>query len=216
LACRAGPLQGRARDCGRKRGHANAWVRNEEVGIRSIGFSVICIVAGLATAAGAQAPSRAALQQASWGKAGVSLEDYRADAAACEREAVNLDISNMGAARTRVAASRAINAVFAGEWMYAPAASASGVGGGMFDRGGIGHDIQQVVHTYRVDEQLAEIAGLQYRVLQACLAGRGYRQFRLRADQAARLHRLRHGSAARRAYLHSLGSDPEIVSRQAL
>jgi hypothetical protein len=187
--------------------------------MKRIGFSIMCIAAGLATAAGAQAPSRSQLHHMSWGKAGVSLEDYRADAAACAREAVNLDISNTDAAKTLVTASRAIDTAYSSAWMYAPAASISFPGVGSSGSGGMwggGHDVQQVIHAYRIDEQFADIADLQYRTLDTCLAGRGYHQFRLTADQEARLHHLRKGSAERRAYLHSLGSDPEILSSQAL
>jgi hypothetical protein len=120
-----------------------------------------------------------------------------------------------------VAASRAIDTAYSGAWMYAPAAGIGGsslsgtVGGGLWG-GGVGHDVEQVMHSYRVDEQFADIADLQYRTLDSCLTARGYRQFRLTADQEARLRHLRHGSDARRAYLHSLGSDAEIISRQAL
>jgi hypothetical protein len=89
-----------------------------------MGIAILCVAAGLTSAAGAEAPSRSTLQQVSWGKAGVSLEAYRADAAACAREAVNLDISGTQAAKTLVAASRAIDTAYSGAWMYAPAAGA--------------------------------------------------------------------------------------------
>jgi hypothetical protein len=182
-----------------------------------MGLSIMCIAAGLATAAGAQAPTRSMLQHMSWGKAGVSYEDYRADAAACAREAVNLDISNTDAAKHMVAASRAIDAAYSGAWMYAPAAGAGGIwGGGLGIWAGVGHDVQQVIHSYRVDQQFAAIADLQYRTLDTCLAGRGYQRFRLTAEQEARLHHLREGSVERRAYLHSLGSDARILNSQAL
>jgi hypothetical protein len=185
------------------------------------GLSIIAI-AGLAGAAGAQAPSRAMLHHTSWGKAGVSLDDYRADAQACAREAVNLDISNTDAAKALVTASRAIDTAYSSAWMYAPASSVSfpgpqpSSGGGGVWGGAIGHDVQQIEHRYRVDEQFADIAGLQYRTLDTCLTARGYHQFRLTAEQEARLAHLRHGSDERRFYLHSLGSDPEVLSRQAL
>ena len=174
------------------------------------GVSLICIAAGLATAAAAEAPSRAALRHLSWGKAGVTLEDYRADASACAHEAANLDIANTSAAKSLVAASRAIDTAYSNAWMYWPAR-----GGGLI-AGSIGHDIQQVMHAYRVDQQFADISDLQYRTLDTCLTARGYRRFRLSADQEAQLGHLRRGSEARRAYLHSLGSDPQILSRQAL
>jgi hypothetical protein len=74
--------------------------------------SIVCFAAGLATAAGAQAPSRSMLQHTSRGKAGVSLEDYRADASTCARAAVNLDVSGTEAAKTLVAASRAIDTAY--------------------------------------------------------------------------------------------------------
>jgi len=190
--------------------------------MRESGLSIICLAVCLASAAGAQAPTRAMLHHISWGKAGVSLEDYRADAAACAREAVNLDLSNTDAAKALVTASRAIDTAYSGAWMYAPASSVSvpapqpsGVGGGIWG-GGIGHDIQQIVHRYRVDEQFADIAGIQYRTLNACLIARGYHRFRLTAEQEARLAHLRRGSEERRAYLHSLGSDPEVLGRQAV
>jgi hypothetical protein len=72
------------------------------------------------------------------------------------------------------------------------------------------------MHGYRVDQQFADIADLQYRSLDTCFAARGYRQFRLTAEQETRLRHLRRGSEQRRAYLHSLGSDPEILNRQAI
>jgi hypothetical protein len=185
------------------------------------GLSIMCIAAGLASAAGAAAPSRATLQHVSWGKAGVSLEDYRADAQACAREAVNLDVADTAAAKALVAASRAIDTAYSGAWMYAPAAGVSfpgtinGGAGGVWG-GGVGHDVEQVMHTYRVDAQFADIADRQYRTLDTCLTARGYHQFHLTADQEAQLRHLRRGSDARRAYLHSLGSDPEVLNRQAL
>ena len=191
--------------------------------MRKFGLSIICLAAALATAAGAQAPSPAMLHHTSWGKAGVSLEDYRADAVACAREAVNLDIANTTAAKRLVAASRAIDTAYSGAWMYAPAATISfpsmggmNTGGSGGVAGGIGHDIEQVMHAYRVDEQFADIAGLQYRTLDTCLTARGYHQFRLTAEQEAQLRHLRRGSEERRFYLHSLGSDPDVLNRQAL
>jgi hypothetical protein len=76
--------------------------------------------------------------------------------------------------------------------------------------------VEQLLHAYRIDEQFHDIATLQYRTLDTCLSARGYRQFRLTADQEAQLRHPRRGSEARRAYLHSLGSDPEVLGRQAL
>ena len=56
----------------------------------------------------------------------------------------------------------------------------------------------------------------QKMVIEQCLASRGYRQFKLTPEQAAHLAKLPEGSAERRTYLHSLGSDPAVMAAQSL
>jgi hypothetical protein len=52
--------------------------------------------------------------------------------------------------------------------------------------------------------------------LRSCLAGRGYQEFALTEEQRAHLATLRKGGNEYHAYLYTLGSDPEILSRQNL
>jgi hypothetical protein len=47
-----------------------------------------------------------------------------------------------------------------------------------------------------------------------CLALRGYSRFHLSPDEAAHLATLQAGSEARRRYLYSLGSDPQVLAAQ--
>ena len=55
-----------------------------------------------------------------------------------------------------------------------------------------------------------------HRAVVACLRERGYRQFRLTDDQRRQLRRLRHGTDERRAFLHSLASNPRVLEAQGL
>jgi hypothetical protein len=77
-------------------------------------------------------------------------------------------------------------------------------------------DVQRIRDGLGVDETLADVRRLLTGVLHECLEARGYRRFALTADQRKQLKKLALGSKARRAYLHSLASDPDILSRQAL
>ncbi|HEX5183063.1 MAG TPA: hypothetical protein VFW19_07910 [Allosphingosinicella sp.] len=158
------------------------------------------------TAVAAEAP-----RNMSWGKAGVSLDQYRTDAAECAYQAVSLDVSGTQAAHMLVRASRELDQVADTAWMDLPSfgsAPMSGIGG----NGGIAW--QQTINKYRPGEQFAAIRDLQYRTLTSCLSGRGYSRFQLTADQAAQLRHLKRGSDARRAYLHGLASDPQVMERQ--
>ena len=53
-------------------------------------------------------------------------------------------------------------------------------------------------------------------VVEDCLKGRGYVQFRLTDEQREMLSRLDRGSDARREYLYSLASNAEVLDAQAL
>jgi hypothetical protein len=175
--------------------------------------AIVAALATAATAAAAAEAPRAAARNVSWGKAGISLDQYRTDAAECVHQAVSLDLSGTDAARMLVRASRELDHLADTAWMESPAfATVPSTGFG----GGAGIRWQQAIDKYRPDEQFAAIRDLQYRTLTGCLSGRGYSRFQLTADQAAQLRHLKRGSDARRAYLHSLASDPEVMERQRI
>jgi hypothetical protein len=53
-------------------------------------------------------------------------------------------------------------------------------------------------------------------VLDKCLRDRGYVEIWLTIEQKSRLSRLKHHSAERTAYLHTIDSDPAVIDRQLI
>jgi hypothetical protein len=145
----------------------------------------------------------------SWGKAGVSMTQYRLDAGVCAARAISKDVSATPAAERMVLASRALDNAYAMAWMYYPSASQGGMMGNPW------REVQNVSRAFRVEDNIAEIRNLQYDTLAACLTELGYVRFRLTDAQRDRLRHLPLGSAKRRAFLHALASDPAVLVRQA-
>ncbi|MBV8685195.1 MAG: hypothetical protein JOZ90_13870 [Alphaproteobacteria bacterium] len=148
----------------------------------------------------------------SWGKAGVSFAAYREDSLACAREAAALDLAGSDPARALVVASRMIeNDPTAG-----PGATFDpNAGGGVaVDAVAGAGSTAGAVRMIGPDRQIAKAGDLMKASLDRCLAGRGYREFRLTGAQRRHLARLAPGSDERRAYLHGLASDAEVLARQ--
>ena len=156
-------------------------------------------------------PSHPPHADVSWGKAGVSLYDYRLDGAECAWQAMSLDVSGTAAAQTLVRASRELNHIVDTAWMSYSTGTPNAMA-----VGSPGIAYQQALHKYRTDEQFAAVRDLQYDTLGRCLAERGYSRFQLTAEQRATLKHLRRGSDERRAFLYGLASDREVLQRQAL
>ena len=149
---------------------------------------------------GLAAPAFAAsAPRESWGKAGVSLAQYRADAVMCGRKAYYLDVSKTEAAQALVKASDRIESLMMG--------------------GGSNTNLDPIVMAVqgaRPEQRFREIAALQQSTVATCLSELGYVRFRLTHDQRERLEKLRAGTPERHAYLHGLASDPKILSTQAI
>ena len=158
----------------------------------------------------AQVTPRNAPRETSWGKAGVSLDQYREDGVTCARIAVNRDIADTEQVRTLIRASRALDSAAQTSWSSGPSETDSA------SQVVVNTDLNRTREAYRVDRQLRELSDLQYDTLAVCLRELGYRQFRLTEDQQRQLRRLRHGSDERRAFLHRLGSDPRVLETQGL
>jgi hypothetical protein len=128
----------------------------------------------------------------SWGKAGVSLETYRSDAIACGRQAAALDLRDTGPAKSLVLASRLIenatdvDSASNAMWIASP------------------------------ERNIGKAGDLIKAALDQCLIEKGYRQFRLSDAQRKKLAKLPTGSLERHTYLHSLASNPDILTRQAV
>ena len=155
----------------------------------------LLIAASLATPAVA-----APRPKESWGKADVSLAQYREDAIECGRMAYYADVSNTEQAQAFVRGTRELE-------------STDGLPLDMLE---LARRYGQIQHSVRAEKQIAELKeGLQY-IVDTCLEDRGYARFRLTQEQRDRLGKLKKGSPERHAYLHSLASDPAVLAQQAV
>jgi len=130
----------------------------------------------------------------SWGKAGVTYDQYRLDAFGCSSEGYNFDISQTEAAQAFIDASRRLE---------------TEIGSGVDP-----YSYQTIVNNARPDVLLHDIKHLQLSVVEQCLVKRGYTKFRLNDQQRDRLKKLKVGSTERHMYLYTLGTDPKVLSAQ--
>ncbi|HEX5182979.1 MAG TPA: hypothetical protein VFW19_07485 [Allosphingosinicella sp.] len=149
----------------------------------------------------------------SWGKAGITLAEYRADAIQCGTNAAATDLANTDPAKALVIGSRLIdndpNATPAA--VVDPMAGPSAAPGALDNAG----STPGVIHMIAPDRQIAKAGDILESKLEQCLKDKGYRKFRLTSEQKHRLAKLPLGSDARHAYLYSLASDPQVLTRQA-
>lgn len=145
-------------------------------------------------------PASAHAAPISWGRAGVSLVQYRADAVECGRLGANADISEEPATQAIVAAEQ-----FTERNLNVPV---------------IGPDaaLEQALMARRLRpaKKLAEAQAAMLTETELCLTRLGYRRFMLTSEQNRRLGRLRLGTAERHAYLHALASDPAVLAKQSV
>nr|WP_166180690.1 hypothetical protein [Altererythrobacter segetis] len=130
--------------------------------------------------------------QTSWGKAGVSLEEYWIDASECGHTAAATDLSGTAPAEALVLASRMIT-----------------------NQNGY-DDVERALRLAPPDVQWNRAGTIMRHELERCLTDRGYTRFRLTKGQAHQLKTLAVGSLERRKYLHKLASDPAVLAGQAL
>lgn len=174
---------------------------------RTLTFTFLSLLATSAFAAPAP--------QDSWGKAGVSLAQYRQDSVECATEGYNLDISQTEDAQVFVRATRELQIVPSGLII-------ANIGGPL---GGAGNSVnvvanwagvqQHIVDSTRPEERFKNIKQMQLAKTDQCLVSRGYSKFRLTDEQRSRLRKLKFGSDERRAYLYSLASNPAVLQSQS-
>jgi hypothetical protein len=153
----------------------------------------VAVLAGLVSIASPASADRVSPgHRISWGKAGVSLEDYWVDAAQCGHAAAAIDLRDTTPAKALVYGSRLLeDTTSPGEIM----------------------SVQQLVAP---DIQWDRAATIMRQALETCLTGRGYMRFRLSASQFRHLRKLEPGSVERRQFLHRLASDASVLARQAI
>lgn len=174
-------------------------------------------VVSLTSAAFAGAAVAAPAPEESWGKAGISLGQYRQDALECGLQGHYTDISKTEDAKEFVRASRQLDTMTSST--YAPnTTSVAGTGPAGTDAvdqmGRYAANQQQVIQGVRPGERFRNIKKALVLTTEQCLTQRGYSKFRLSDDQRRQLKHLKAGSDARRAYLYSLASDPAVLKIQ--
>ncbi|WP_333573164.1 hypothetical protein [Sphingomonas sp.] len=140
----------------------------------------------------------------SWGKPGVTLDTYRADAVACGRQGYYLDVSNTEAAKVFKQASSQLENNEASLSM----------GGGLDRAIQVASDSSRIVERTRPAERMKEVRTLLEDAVSSCLRARGYTRFQLTVEQQRHLRSLKPGSQARHAYLHGLASNPAVLAAQ--
>ncbi|MDF2970675.1 MAG: hypothetical protein K0R61_1125 [Microvirga sp.] len=151
--------------------------------------------------------------QTSWGKAGVSMADYRLDSAQCIIEASGGGPTQTAEASKSGDSNQNSSTTESRGGTNGPGGLSSG-GAIVYSGSANPEDANQAAIQQRSQEMQAKRA--QKLRAERCLASRGYRQFKLTPEQAAHLAKLPEGSAERRAYLHSIGSDPTVIAAQGL
>ena len=156
--------------------------------------------------------------QTSWGKAGVSFDDYRSDATFCVREAAATDLTGTEPANALVLASRRMAAGETNDYTPgiggANGTSSATITGGFDPMIEAANRMQQERIAARPDLRIRQAREIMQRRLDHCLAGRGYHRFRLTDDQRRRLRHFPERAAERQTYLHSLASDPQVLAAQ--
>lgn len=170
----------------------------------------IMAAALLTTSAGARMVT--AGQDRSWGKAGVSLAQYRADGIACAREAAATDLAKTDPARALVIATRLLES----DPSAAPPPTVDPIAGATagVDAIGAAGTAASTVRAIGPERQILKAGDIMKARLEACLARAGYVKFRLTGEQRRRLRSLKEGSEERRTYLHSLARDPIVLAQQ--
>lgn len=156
------------------------------------------------TAVWASAASSRQAPLESWGKAGISFEQYRSDSVECGRAGYYLDVSNTEAAKQLVSASRQLDAITRG----------AGVDP-MDDAVIYATQQQRIVNAANPDRQFKTVKDLLQATVDECLKNRGYSRFELTSEQQHSLRKLKIGSEERHIYLYRLASDPTVLASQA-
>jgi hypothetical protein len=159
------------------------------------------------------APSQARLVDPgygrSWGKAGVPLDQYRADAVECGHRAAAVDLAGSDPAKALALATRIVENNPNAAALTLPDGTGASVD--VMGAAGAAPGALQAIDPAR---QIAKAGDLIEAALEQCLSRRGYSKFKLTCAQRKRLAKLAPGSDQRHAYLHSLASDPEVLARQ--
>ncbi len=161
-----------------------------------------------------------------WGKNGVSMLEYRTDGAECALLAVTFEDGSNGA--NSAGGVNGQNSALpeqrpSGQAIATgmdPRSSGSVAGSNPISGGNTYSQVASVDAANRaaMQQRSQEMAEQRARndALKSCLVKRGYTEFALDGEQRTALSKLPQGSEARREYLYRLGTDPAVLTRQAI
>ena len=183
------------------------------------------LVVLMAVAAAGGCTVNGAAPLTSWGKEGITMLDYRTDAGQCALIGATTGYGENGAKNAGgisgqnstvpvlgPSGATAANSAAAGAGSGTVSGPPKTIGSGTYRDAASPDFVNRAVTQQQNQEMAAQRAGND--ALRFCLASRGYVEFALTKEQRAQLSRLEQGSEARRQYLFSLGTDPDVLSRQ--
>lgn len=161
-----------------------------------------------------------------WGKKNVSLLDYRTDGGECAVLAATHSTDANGAntaggingqnsaAPTQNASGSATAAASGTTGSSGGGSNAQSISGGTYRDSASADFVNRAAMQQRTEEMAAQRARTD--ALHSCLVNRGYTEFQLTAEQRKELDKLPQGSDERRQFLYKLGTDAEVLSKQAV
>ena len=147
-----------------------------------------------------------------WGKAGVSFEDYRSDALSCGRSAYYADVSETDHAKAFVIGTRRLQA--ADDHGMGPAGASPEED--MSRTVQLAARSEQIRASVRPERRMRELQAALVSIVERCLEERGYSRFRLTTEQQAALRHFDKGSLERHRFLHRLASDAGVLASQRI
>ena len=163
----------------------------------------------------APAAARAKPENVSWGKPYVGFASYNEDAQQCANRAFGVKAQMLPKTAEALGVLQGMSFFsFFADW----AARNQAGGANISDAVRPDHvPFRNTTYTtlFRHAAYVDVVEQLQA-VVDQCLVERGYRKFRLTAQQMQQLRRLKHGTPEREHFLHSLGSDPIVLTTQAI
>lgn len=154
----------------------------------------------------------------SWGKPGVSIDQYRTDSISCGRAGYYMDVSNTEAAHVFKDATGQLTA---NESALTSAAMVAADGPpperivAAMEVADIANRSNHIVDSTRPKERMKEVGALMQTKVDDCLKDRGYMRFKLTSEQRRHLERLHLGSVERHEYLYQLATNPAVLKAQA-
>lgn len=136
----------------------------------------------------------------SWGKPGVSFEQYRADAIACAERGYYLDIAQTDDAKAFVRGSRELDDATQSTAVAGPSADP------IDDAVRRANAYEQIRRGVEPERRIDNLRTVLQSAVDSCLRARGYAKFTLTAAQRRQLGKLPIGSPQRRTYLYEIAS----------